>query len=123
MESKTPLIQATIYKITSPSIEKVYIGQTTKKNINCRFAEHKTNYWKYYKQGIGNYRSSYEILCHPDAKIEFLESIQVENKKSLSAIERSWIDRENSCNLVNRTHKMKTNLDIKNKEIQTNTNA
>jgi len=43
MESK-PLIQATIYKITSPSIEKVYVGQTTKKNINCRFAEHRCNY-------------------------------------------------------------------------------
>jgi hypothetical protein len=108
------MIQATIYKISSPAVEKVYIGQTTKRNINCRFAEHKTNYWKYL-EGIGNYRSSYEILQHPDAKIEALEIIQVENKKSLSAIERYYIDKENSVNLVNRTHL--------NKHKQTNTNA
>lgn len=104
------LIQATIYKISSPAVEKVYIGQTTKRNINCRFAEHKTNYWKYYNQGIGNYRSSYEILQYPDAKIEALETIECSNKKTLSAIERHYIDKENSCNLVNRTHRMKNNL-------------
>lgn len=96
------MIQATIYKITSPATQQVYVGQTTKKNINCRFAEHRCNYWRY-KQGKGNYRSSYEILQYPDAKIEFLEMIQVENKKSLSAIERYYIDKENSCNLVNRS--------------------
>ena len=112
MESKTQnLIQATIYKISSPSIEKVYIGQTTKKNINCRFAEHRCNYVNYGK-GIGNYRSSYEILQYPDAKIEALEQIEVENKKTLSAIERHYIDENNSCNLVNRTRSPKMDLTI-----------
>lgn len=100
------MIQATIYKITSPATQQVYVGQTTKKNINCRFAEHRCNYERY-GRGIGNYRSSYEILQYPDAKIEFLEMIQVENKKSLSAIERYYIDKENSVNLVNRSHKQK----------------
>jgi hypothetical protein len=103
------MIQATIYKISSPSIEKVYIGQTTKKNINCRFAEHRCNYVNYGK-GIGNYRSSYEILQYPDAKIEALEQIEVENKKSLSAIERHYIDETNSVNLVNRSHAPRNNL-------------
>jgi hypothetical protein len=107
MESKTPLIHATIYKITSPATQQVYVGQTTKRNINCRFAEHKTNYWKFYKQGKGNYRSSYEILQYPDAKIEALETIECTNKTTLSAIERYYIDKEKSVNLVNRSHKPK----------------
>ena len=97
-------MKATIYKIVSPATSLVYIGQTTKSNINCRFAEHKCNYNDYYIYGKGNYRSSYEILALPDARIEALETIEVQDKKTLSAVERFYIDKENSVNLVNRTH-------------------
>lgn len=100
-------MKATIYKIVSSSTPLVYIGQTTKPNINSRFAEHRCNYHDYYNSGKGNYRSSYEILKHADAHIEALETIEVEDKKTLSAIERFYIDKENSCNLVNRSHRNK----------------
>ena len=97
-------MKATIYKIVSPATSLVYIGQTTKTNLNCRFAEHRCNYYDYYTTGKGNYRSSYEILALPGARIEALETIEVQDKKTLSAIERFYIDKENSVNLVNRTH-------------------
>jgi len=97
-------MKACVYKITSPNSNQCYIGQTTKKYLPQRFFEHVSNYKRFYTQNKGNYRSSYEIIEQGDAKIELLEQVEFQTKKELSAHERRWIDKENSVNLVNRSH-------------------
>ena len=87
----------TVYKISSPSTEKCYIGQTTKQ-IRQRLYEHRTDF-KNYTLGKRNYRSSFEILKFGNAIIESLEETIKENK---SACERKHILENNSVNIVNR---------------------
>jgi hypothetical protein len=76
-----------IYKITSPSTDKIYIGSTTK-TLNVRFKSH-------------NKCSSIEIIKYGDSKIELLEELECKDKEELRWKEREYQDRfKESC--VNR---------------------
>ena len=60
-----------VYKISSPSTDKVYIGSTTR-SLNRRFSQHK---------GIGNNTRSKEIIALGDAVIECLEKVDADTMK------------------------------------------
>jgi hypothetical protein len=67
-----------IYKITSPQIDKVYIG-STKKKLGKRFAHHK------YSLNC----SSKSILEYDDVKIELIETVEIDQRLIR---ERYWIE-------------------------------
>lgn len=81
-----------VYKISSPSTSKIYIGSTIN-SINNRFSDHK------------HLRtcSSSEIMKYGDAMIELIESVEFENKKDLRYRERHHIElnRELCVNKIN----------------------
>jgi len=77
-----------IYKITSPSTDKIYIGSTTK-TLSYRFSSHKINHC-----------SSIEIINYGDSKIELLEEFECQDKDELKWKEREYQERfkENCVN-------------------------
>jgi len=89
------MISCNIYKITSPKHEKMYIGSTFRK-LQYRFAMHKS---------IWNKASSKDIIQAGDAKIELVETIQVneDDKRSRYLRERYWINifRDMGCPIIN----------------------
>jgi hypothetical protein len=90
-------MNGTIYKLTSPQTESVYVGSTTE-SIKSRMSKHKTNY-KRYTNGKHNYVSSYEILKHNDAIIELLEQKEYKDKKEMFERERFFMNSiENTVN-------------------------
>jgi predicted GIY-YIG superfamily endonuclease len=79
-----------IYKITSPSTDKVYVGSTFK-NINTRFKEHCNQ---------SKYVTSWEIVKHKDATIELVDSCECVGISDLVALEKEWIVKtENTVNI------------------------
>lgn len=68
----------TIYKISNPNFERVYIG-STKKTINERKSTHFGNYKTYKNRGIG-YCSSYELL-EGNPIFEVLETFDNEEER------------------------------------------
>lgn len=85
-----------IYKITSPNHEKMYIGSTFKK-LQYRFAVHKS---------MWNKASSKHIIQAGNAKIELVETIQIndDDKRSRYLRERYWINifRDMGCPIINK---------------------
>jgi hypothetical protein len=92
-----------IYKITSPSTDKIYVGSTTK-TLGRRFSAHKYTQNKNTQQC-----SSKIILSFGDAVIDCIEEVEFENKKQLRIRERYHIElnRDKCVNihLPNRTIK------------------
>lgn len=89
-----------IYKICSPSTEKIYIGSTIQ-SLNKRFIYHKGKYNKN--------TSSKKIIQYEDAVIESIEEIECNNLHDLRDRERYYIElnRDKCVNLIipNRTYK------------------
>jgi predicted GIY-YIG superfamily endonuclease len=75
-----------VYKITSQSTDKIYIGSTTK-TLKRRLRNHYTD--------IKRNRSSTSrlILCYNDVVIECIEEVEFENKKELRDRERYHIEK------------------------------
>jgi hypothetical protein len=88
-----------VYKISSPSTDKIYIGSTIQP-INYRFSYHKGKY---------NTCSSKEIINYKNAIIEPIEEIEYNTLFDLRKRERYYIDlnREKCVNIVipNKTDK------------------
>lgn len=84
-----------IYKIVSNQTDKIYIGSTIEKNLNNRFWDHKSQFRRF-KNGKGNYVTSFDILEYGDAKVILLENYPCENKNDLHLRERYHID-SNDC--------------------------
>jgi hypothetical protein len=70
-----------VYKITSPSTDKIYVGSTIV-SLKKRFSAHK------YKQNC----SSKIIISLGDAVIECIEEVEFENKNELRIRERHHIE-------------------------------
>lgn len=87
-----------IYKLTSPSCDKVYVGSTILP-LPQRLSRHK-NCYKMYLDGKFKYITSYEIIKNGNFKIELLESYPCNTKKELTDRERHWIDTTNCINKV-----------------------
>jgi len=79
-----------IYKITSNSTDKIYIGSTCQ--LLCkRIAKHRCNY-KEFLNGKGCNISSFEIIKLDDAIITLIEDFPCERKEQLHARERYYIE-------------------------------
>ena len=81
-----------IYKITSPSTNKIYVGSTTRL-LNLRFRDHKYHY----KTGK---ISSAKMLQYNDCVIELIEEYPCNSKKELCEREQFYMNL-NKDNLVN----------------------
>ena len=81
-----------IYKITNTKNNKVYIGQTIKKNVEERFQQHRNNYNKPYFAKISLYKA---IKKHGLKNFLFEEIEEIDNKK-LDEREKYWISYYNS---------------------------
>ncbi len=75
-----------IYKIVSPSTDKIYIGSTTVNYLSKRFSVHKSH------MESGYYVSSQEILKYGDASIVLIERWPCTDKDELRAREQYHID-------------------------------
>ena len=71
-----------IYKITSLSSDKVYIGSTKQKYLCQRKAKHLDDY-KGFLIGTRKYKSSYEILKLGDAVFQMIERYQFNHVSEL----------------------------------------
>ena len=80
-----------IYKITSDSTNKIYIGSTCQP-LSKRIADHRDSY----KQFINNKRNRiitcYELIKLGDAIITLIEDFPCESKEQLHARERYYIE-------------------------------
>lgn len=104
-----------IYKISSPTCEQVYVG-STKNSITERFWYHKSNYKKYC-EGRNSYCSSYEIIDkdYENVKIELLEECSSENRKDR---ERYWIRNLDTINIKKLKTKEERNAHYRQKRLQ-----
>ena len=75
-----------IYKITSPSTDKIYIGSTTQP-LNRRFDEHKS----YYKTS-SVVQSSNKMLQYTDCVIELIEEYPCDTKRELEHKEQYYMN-------------------------------
>jgi len=94
-----------IYMIWSPHIDKVYVGSTTQRLLCMRMTTHKSNY-KNFKEGKGNYMTSFDILELGDAKIELIENYPCNSRDELRAREGFH---QRSMNCVNKRIECRTN--------------
>lgn len=81
-----------IYKISSPSTDKIYIGSTIQ-TLKARMRNHRKK---------TNHTRSKEITMYGDAKIECLEECEFDDIDILRNKEKEYIlaDRERCCNYI-----------------------
>jgi hypothetical protein len=70
-----------IYYLKSPQTELIYIGSTIQK-LSERLGDHRCNY-KSWQDEKYHYVTSYEIVKFPDAYIELIEELEVEDEIAL----------------------------------------
>ncbi len=85
-----------IYKITSPSTDKIYIGSTTQP-LCKRFSDHKSIF------NTGIIKSSSAIIIYEDCQIELIEECPCNTKKELLLREQYYMNlyRESLVNKLN----------------------
>ena len=86
--------QGKIYKLTSASTEKIYVGSTTTP-LNVRFSAHKSSF----KGGIQVCKAN-EILCYDDCKIELIEDYPCDSNLELFTREDHFITELKSINVM-----------------------
>ena len=83
-----------IYKITSPNTDLVYVGKTTLRRLNDRFAQHRCGYNNYLKGLKARTCSSIKVFEHGDCKIELIEETDDASREAY------WINELNTVNVV-----------------------
>ena len=83
-----------IYKIYSPTLDKIYIGSTTE-TLPRRLQAHLSNY-KSYLNNSHSYTTSFELLEAGDYKIELIELYPCNNRQQLCIREGELI-RSTEC--------------------------
>jgi len=84
-----------VYKLTSSHTDKVYIGSTVQ-TLSNRLHGHKSQY-KAFTKGVGHYRSSVEVLKHPDVKIELITEGEFTLMGELRKLEGTYIQDIDNC--------------------------
>ncbi len=74
--------------------DKRYYGSTIQ-NLSMRMCGHRAK-MKSWNAGKNNYCTSFEVLRHADAKIEWIETVEFTDRAELSARE-GWFIRNNLC--------------------------
>jgi hypothetical protein len=87
-----------IYRISSASTDKVYVG-STQRSIISRFNQHKYKY-KFWQQSGSSFMSSFEVVKFDDAQVELVEEIICDDVKELFRREGQVI--QETVNCVNR---------------------
>lgn len=82
--------QARIYKISSPEVDKFYIGSTTQ-TLNQRLVLHVRHY-NLYVQGKFNYVSSFDLIKTGNFKIELIEEFEFENNLQMRKYEQLYLE-------------------------------
>lgn len=82
-------MKGSIYKISSQSCEKFYIGSTMK-TVEERFDSHK-KYFEKYKKKESRFVSSYILMGYDDVKIELIESKEIKSVSELREMEGRYI--------------------------------
>jgi len=90
-----------IYKIVSPSTDKIYIGSTTQ-TLAQRLGKHIKNYKDYTNNNINKYITSFEIIKLGDYSIVLLEECNFNNKEQLRQREGYYIKLYNDVCVNNR---------------------
>lgn len=85
-----------IYRIASPSTDKVYIGATTRKYLSQRLGQH-VGQCKLWKAGKHHYCSSFQIIELGDAYIELLEAVQCNSIDELTIRERHHLSQHDTA--------------------------
>ena len=85
MQAPNKYINGKIYKITSPTFEKYYIGSTAD-TLNARLSKHKCGF-NFYKNGKKIFCASFNIMENDDYKIELIELYPCYSRKELEARE------------------------------------
>jgi hypothetical protein len=89
-------MEGTIYKITGGGL--TYYG-STKQDLGKRYSCHKAHF-KAYKNGKGNFMSSFKVLEQNDARIEAVEHLAYNTKKELLGRERFFIVNNDCVNII-----------------------
>ena len=78
-----------VYKIWSPSGDKIYVGSTTKEYLSQRMTAHRTNYNRW-KLGVYGYITAFLIFDEyglDNCFIELLEAKSCKSKDELNQLE------------------------------------
>jgi hypothetical protein len=95
-----------IYKLTSKSIDDVYIGSTTL-NLSQRMAIHRHCY-KMYLNHKFCCMSSYGLISRGDCIVELIEKYPCKSRDELETRERYYVENTDHCvnkNMPHRNHK------------------
>ena len=92
-------MKGSIYMISSPFTDKIYVGSTTKL-VEDRFSAHINKYNRYCK-GLDKYVSSFDILDYDEYGVECLEEFDGFTKSQMLSLERQYI-LDNRAICVNR---------------------
>ena len=84
-----------VYKLSSPSTNKIYIGSTTLSSA-ARITRHKSAFWRY-NRNKGRYCSAFELLIYPDVQYEGIEKVDFNDKAFLRERENFHILNNNNC--------------------------
>ena len=101
----TEMQTGTVYRIWSPSSPDCYVGATIQE-LCSRMSGHRAGLKRWSVDKTKLYYSSFEVLRFPDAKIEWLETVEFKTRAQLAAREGHWI-RTLDCvnkNMAGRTH-------------------
>lgn len=90
--------QSKIYCVKSPTINKIYIGSTTKRLLCMRWGCHKYDYKKWLETKK-KYISIYEIMKNNDAFIELIKEYPCNSKEELEQEEtKCMLEYKNAVN-------------------------
>jgi GIY-YIG catalytic domain len=80
----------TVYRIWSPNSPDCYVGATIQE-LCSRMSGHRAALKRWSADKTKLYCTSYEVLRFPDAKIEWLETVEFKTRAELTAREGHWI--------------------------------
>jgi len=109
-----------IYKITSNSTDKIYIGSTCQP-LSKRMTTHRNDYKKFINGKCGKI-TSFELIKLGDAIITLIEDFPCERKEQLHARERYYIElnKDICVNKIRPTITQEERKDYKNKWYESN---
>ena len=79
-----------VYRIWSPSSPDCYVGATIQE-LCSRMSGHRAGLKRWSVDKTKLYYSSFEVLRFPDAKIEWIETVEFKTRAQLAAREGHWI--------------------------------
>jgi hypothetical protein len=86
-----------IFKLISPSTDKICIGSTLSASLNAALATMRQTYRRYLNESKGNYLNHFDLVKYPDCKIILIENVNCNNKDEMIQNEYKHIDFNLNC--------------------------